>query len=108
MHIILVALESIGLVLGSLVLAGLLNGVLWSAFRRLHHPDWAWIIVAVPVVAIFAASPPRSAFLRLALAFTVMLALPFWVEGRAWRSRWRLGHPPKARIPASPTGTEAG
>ena len=108
MHIILVAFESIGLVLGSLMLAGLLNGALWFAFRRMHHPDWAWVIVAMPVVAIFAIGPPRSAFLRLALAFTVMLALPFWLEGRAWRSRWRLDHPSQVRIQPSGSGSEAG
>ncbi|MFA6112538.1 MAG: hypothetical protein WC729_01050 [Sphingomonas sp.] len=103
MHIILVALESIGLVLGSLALAGLLNGVLWSAFRWLRHPDWAWTVIAVPVVAVLAGAPPRSAFLRLALAFAAMLALPFWMEGRAWRSRWRLDHPLPAPIRSKPS-----
>ena len=106
MRILLVALESIGLVLGSLALAGLLNGALWSAFRRVNHPDWAWIVLVLPVAALLAMGEPHSGFLRLALIFAVMLAVPFWFEGRAWRSRWRIEHP--APIRPAGNGSEAG
>jgi len=102
MDIILRAFEAIGLVFGSLALAGLLNAILWSAFRRIRHPDWAWTVIVVSVVAVFASAPPRSGLMRLTLAFAVMLALPFWMEGRAWRSRWRLDHASPAPIGSKP------
>jgi hypothetical protein len=103
MEIILRAFEAIGLVLGSLTLAALLNALLWSAFRRIHHPDWAWTIIAMLAAAVFAGAPPGTALLRLTLAFAVMLALPFWMEGRAWRSRRRPDHPSPAPTVSKPS-----
>ncbi len=100
MRILLVALESIGLVLGSLALAGLLNGALWSAFRRVNHPDWAWIVLVLPVAALLAMGEPHSGFLRLALDLRGDAGGAFWFEGRAWRSRWRIEH----RAPIRPDG----
>jgi hypothetical protein len=31
---------------------------------------------------------PRSDFLRMTLVFALLAAIPFWIEGRAWRAAW--------------------
>ena len=88
MLILLVIVESIGLIVGSAVAAILLCWLLWSAFRLMRHPAWGPPIVVVPVALWAANILPPSEFLRMTLLFALFAAIPFWVEGRAWRIAW--------------------
>ncbi|WP_066824335.1 hypothetical protein [Sphingomonas mali] len=88
MQILLVIVESIGLVVGSIAAAILLCWLLWSAFRLIRHPAWGPPIVILPVILWAANMLPRSEFLRMTLVFALLAAIPFWIEGRAWRAAW--------------------
>jgi len=88
MQILLVIVESIGLVVGSIAAAILLCWLLWSAFRLIRHPAWGPPIVILPVILWAANMLPRSEFLRMTLVFALLAAVPFWIEGRAWRVTW--------------------
>jgi hypothetical protein len=68
--------------------------LLWSAFRLIRHPAWGPPIVIVPVILWAANMLPRSEFLRMTLVFALLVAIPFWVEGRAWRIAWIERHRP--------------
>lgn len=91
MHMLLVIIESVGLIVGSAVAAVLLCWLLWRAFRLVRHPAWGPPIVIVPVVLWGIGMLPRSDFLRLTLVFAMLVAIPFCVEGRAWRTAWLEG-----------------
>jgi len=101
MHILLVIMESLGLIIGSIVAAILLCWSLWSAFRLVRHPAWGPPIVIVPAVLWAADMLPPSDFLRLTLVFALLAAIPFWVEGRAWRVAWTERHRPDVGDPAA-------
>ena len=88
MQILLVIVESIGLIVGSVAAAILLCWLLWHAFRLIRHPAWGPPIVVVPVILWAANMLPRSDFLRMTLVFALLAAIPVWVEGRAWRVAW--------------------
>lgn len=88
MHIMLVIVDSIGLIVGSVAAAILLCWSLWSAFRLVGHPAWGPPIVVIPVILWAANLLPHSEFLRMTLLFAPLAAIPFWVEGRAWRAAW--------------------
>ena len=100
MPILLVMVESIGLIVGSVVAAILLCWFLWSAFRLIRHPAWGPPIVVVPVILWAANMLPRSEFLHMTLLFALLAAIPFWVEGRAWRLAWIERHRPDIDDPA--------
>jgi hypothetical protein len=87
MQTLIEIVEPIALILGSIFSALLLCWLLWRSFRVLHHPDWSGI-AAVPagVLALYATSPDHV-FYRMVLAFTLVGALPLWIEGRAWSRR---------------------
>lgn len=88
MHMLLVIAESIGLIVGSAAAAILLCWSLWSLFRLIGHPAWGPPLVIVPIILWGADLLPSSDFLRLTLLFALLAAIPFWVEGRAWRIAW--------------------
>ena len=88
MQVLLVIVESIGLIVGSVAAAILLCWFLWRAFRLVRHPAWGPPIVVVPVILWAANMLPRSDFLRMTLVFALLAAIPFWIEGRAWRVAW--------------------
>jgi len=88
MHMVLVIAEAIGLIVGSIAAAILLCWALWSAFRLIRHPAWGPPILIVPIVLWAADLLPSSPFLHMTLVFALLLAIPFWVEGRAWRIAW--------------------
>jgi hypothetical protein len=88
MQILLVIVESIGLIVGSVAAAILLCWFLWRTFRLIRHPAWGPPIVVVPVILWAANMLPRSDFLRMTLVFALLAAIPFWIEGRAWRAAW--------------------
>ncbi|MBS0479447.1 MAG: hypothetical protein JSR79_09120 [Proteobacteria bacterium] len=85
MHMLLVIVGSIGLIVGSAAAAVLLCWALWSLFRLAGHPAWGPPLVVVPVILWAANLLPNNDFLRLTLVFAVLAAIPFCVEGRAWR-----------------------
>ncbi|MGN6817825.1 MAG: hypothetical protein ACTHJR_04055 [Sphingomonas sp.] len=101
MHILSVIVESLGLIIGSVVAAILICWFLWSAFRLIRHPAWGPPIVVVPVILWAANMLPRSEFLRMTLVFALLAAIPFWVEGRAWRAAWIERQDPGTGDPAA-------
>ncbi len=98
MSVITLALEAIGLVLGSLVAAILLCATLWCVFRHLGHPDWGPPLVLMLVPIGLLGWLPRSEFVSMTVVFAVIAALPFWAEGRAWRARYAGGPSFGARV----------
>jgi hypothetical protein len=85
MQLILMAVEAIGLIVGSLASAVLLCWFLWYAFRLILHPEWGVSVVLMLLVLAFAGALPKSQFLEMTLMFTLVAALPLWFAGRAWR-----------------------
>lgn len=88
MHILLVMVGSVGFIVGSVAAAILLCWLLWKAFRLIGHPAWGPPIVVVPIILWAFDVLPPSAFLRMTLVFALVVAIPFWAEGRAWRIAW--------------------
>ena len=85
MHLLLIGLESITLVIGSLAAAIMLCWLLWVLFRLLRHPAWAaWAILVLLALAC-TGHLPASPFLQMVLAFAAIGAIPLWTEGRVWR-----------------------
>lgn len=96
MIMVQLAIESVGLVVGSLAVACVLCGLLWGLFRLVGHPAWGPPLVILLVPMALLGWLPRGEFLDFTLIFALIAALPFWVEGRAWRERhaptlWRHG-----------------
>lgn len=92
MWIVLDVLESIGLILGSLLVATFLCLAVWHFLVRLRHPELGpFVLVAVGVAALFL-NPP-GAFLRMVVAFTIAGALPVAIQGFSWRADKRHGPP---------------
>jgi hypothetical protein len=85
MHLLLIGLESIALVVGSLAAAIMLCSLLWCLFRLLRHPAWAALAILVLVALACTGHLPASPFLQMMLAFAAIGAIPLWAEGRAWR-----------------------
>lgn len=81
--------EPIGLVIGSLAVGILSCWALWAIFKLVRHPEWGPPIIAVPAILALAGKLPDSEFLKMALVFAVVAAIPFWSAGRDWRTAWR-------------------
>ena len=92
MHILLIIIESVGSVVGSVTAAILLCWLLWTIFRLARHPAWGPPIIVAPVALWALGRLPSSEFLHMTLAFALLAAIPFWAEGRAWRSDWIARH----------------
>ena len=88
MDMLLVIAESVGLIVGSAAAAILLCWLLSRLFRTIRHPAWGPPVVVVLVVLWAVGMLPRSDFLHMTLMFALLVAIPFWVEGRAWRIAW--------------------
>ncbi|NIJ19812.1 energy-converting hydrogenase Eha subunit B [Sphingomonas naasensis] len=73
-------LESVGLILGSLAAALLLCGLLWWSFRLIGHPGWAgpFTLLLIPLAFVL----PGMPFVDMAVIFTLLFAIPLWIEGR--------------------------
>ena len=91
MQLILMVVEAIGLVVGSLAAAVLLCWFLWYAFRLVLHPEWAVSVVLMLLLLAFAGELPKSQFLDMTLTFAVVAAVPLWFAGRAWRKQRSAG-----------------
>jgi hypothetical protein len=87
MVMIVLAVQSIALVFGSLLAGVALCALLWMLFRLVGHPAWGppLVILLIPITLL--GWLPRSEFLSFTLIFAVVAALPFWAEGRAWWKR---------------------
>lgn len=99
MNAIIVVVTSVGLIVGSLLAAVGLCCLLWWAFMRIHHPEWAPIGILVLIGLALTGNLPDSQLLQLALAYSVAAALPLWFEGRAWRRGHVIETPRKAHRP---------
>lgn len=84
MHIAGVILESVAQILGALAVALLLCASLWRAFRQIGHPAWAAPLTLLLIPLAFAL--PGLPFLDMAVIFTLLFAIPLWLEGRKWRA----------------------
>lgn len=100
MQLILMVVEGIGLVIGSLALAVLLCWFLWYAFQLVQHPEWGALVVLTLILLAFAGELPKSQFLYMTLTFALVAAVPLWLAGRAWRkeSRQHLVKPPEQGV----------
>ena len=88
MDMLLVIAESVGLIVGSAAAAILLCWLLSRLFRTIRRPAWGPPVVIVPVVLWATGVLPRSDFLHMTVMFALLAAIPFWMEGRAWRIAW--------------------
>lgn len=84
MQLILMVGEAVGLIVGSLLAAGLLCGGLWYGFRLVLHPGWAAVVVLILVVLALGGRLPKTEFLDMTLTFAAIAAAPLWIAGRAW------------------------
>lgn len=85
MNAILVAITSIGLVLGGLATAAILCWLLWRIFVLVRHPNWAAAVILILIALAVNGSLPNSQLLHLALAYAIVAVVPLWIEGRKWR-----------------------
>ncbi|MCW6537626.1 hypothetical protein [Sphingomonas lycopersici] len=86
MYTLLVILDSLGLIIGSIVAAMLVGYTLWLLFRFIAHPELSAIALLITTPLAVAAS--TSQFVRMTAFFAVVVAVPLWLMGR----EWRLGH----------------
>lgn len=86
MYTLLVVLESLSLVIGSIVSAMLVGYALWLLFRFIGHPELSAVVLLIAIPLAVAAS--TSPFVRMTAFFAVVVAVPLWFVGR----EWRLGH----------------
>ncbi|AXJ97388.1 MULTISPECIES: hypothetical protein [unclassified Sphingomonas] len=109
MQLILMVVEAIGLVVGSLATAVLLCWFLWYAFRLVLHPEWGVSVVLMLLLLAFAGELPKSPFLDMTLTFAVVAAVPLWFAGHAWRkeSPQHLVKPPEQGVAPSPSKATA-
>ncbi|MEO5866681.1 MAG: hypothetical protein ABIS14_07655 [Sphingomonas sp.] len=89
MLLIAMLAEAFAMVVGSLAAGILLCWLCWRLAKFTHHPAWGPLLVAIPIALALAGRLPASQFLDMTLAFAAILAIPFWIEGRAWRGRFR-------------------
>ena len=87
MQLILMVVESIGLVIGSLAAAVLLCSFLWYAFVLVRHPEWGASVILILVGLALIGELPHGLFLDMTFMFAVIAALPLWIAGRAWRKQ---------------------
>ena len=85
MQTILLFLDAVGLVVGSVVAAALLCTLLWGAFRLVRHPACAAVAIGLLLTLALMGKLPHSEFLDMMLVFAVLGAVPLWIAGRAWR-----------------------
>ncbi|MEO9130693.1 MAG: hypothetical protein ABI240_05735 [Sphingomonas sp.] len=100
MIVVAMLAEALGMVAGSLAMAVFLCWFCWRLAKIVHHPAWGPPIV-VPVLLALAGLLPASQFLDMTLAFAVVFAIPFWIEGRAWRRRHLNRHKPVGTPPVT-------
>lgn len=82
MFVIANGLEAIGLVLGSLLAAGLLCWLASKLADRLHHHSWGAIIVLILLSTLSISGLTDSGFVRLSVAYGLFGALFLWIMAR--------------------------
>lgn len=105
MQLILMVVEAIGLIIGSLAAAVFLCWCLWYAFRLVLHPEWGTSIVLMLLLLAFPGDLPKSQFLDMTLTFAAVAAMPLWFAGRAWRKErpQNLVRPSEQAVAPSPS-----
>lgn len=95
------------LIFGSISVAIVLCWVLWRGFKLIHHPEWAAIAAVLAGVLALHATAPHPFFYRMVIIFTLVGAVPLWVEGRAWRrARTRPIFEPEPTHDVAPTPSD--
>lgn len=85
MQFIILVLESIGLIMGSLVAALLLCLGLSHLLRLARHPDWILLPAIAIVPTAFLLSD--SEFVRMTAILAMLMAIPLWIEDHPWPFR---------------------
>lgn len=107
MQLILMVVEAIGLIVGSLAAAVLLCWFLWYSFRLVMHPEWGVSMVLMLLLLALAGELPKSQFLDITLTFVVVAAVPLWFAGRAWREEGRQHFAKPPEQDGAPSAGEA-
>jgi hypothetical protein len=103
MDLLLMAVEAVGLIVGSLTAAVLVCWFLWQAFQLVRHPEWEALAIVTMLGLAFVGALPRSPFLEMTLTFAAVAAVPLWFAGRAWRTQRQFPSIKLAEHPASST-----
>lgn len=80
-------LEAIGLVLGSLLTAGLVCWLATGVAIRLHHRSWAGLLMMLIVLAVFLSGLTHSGFVRLSAVYGLCGVLFLWISTRDENAR---------------------
>ncbi|AMK26229.1 MULTISPECIES: hypothetical protein [Sphingobium] len=87
MYVLSIIIESVGLVVGSVVLAG---SLCWLAVR-LHHTRWAPFLVVILLPIVPLSSLNQSEFARLSAICVLVGALFLWLFSGADRAPPHIG-----------------
>jgi len=83
MFLIIDALQAIGLVLGSLVLACLLCWLASTLAGRMHHDNWAAVIVLALSTIFVLSGLTHSQFIKLSTVYCVFGAIFLYITTRS-------------------------
>jgi len=82
MFLITNMLESLGLVIGSLVAAGLACWLASGVAIRLHHQKWAALLMLLLLLILYLSGLTRSGFIRLSAIYGLFGVLFLWFSAR--------------------------
>ncbi len=85
--------ESLGTIVGGILIAGIFCWLCWHAFKLVRHPEWGAPAGLIAVLLLWHQGIGRSPFFKMALCFAVLGALALWPVGRAWRRQNILDRP---------------
>lgn len=108
MDVVAIFVQAAALIVGSLAAGMLLCWLCWYLAKIIHHPAWGPPLVAIPILLVLTGHSPHGEFLRVTLAFAAIFAVPFWMEGRAWRRRFRDRAVSGGAAPISPARAISG
>lgn len=85
MEIVGDALEALGFIFGSFIVAIGLSAGGWAIFAHLRHPEWGEPTLVLALALALATNLFSGQFLTM-VTILMAMAIPFlWIEGRAWR-----------------------
>jgi len=86
MDMVLSSARLIGLVLGSAIAGGAFCFALWQAFAAIRHPKLGLFVVPLMIGLALVGLFPDDEFLRRALTFSGIVAIPLLITELAWRA----------------------
>jgi hypothetical protein len=79
--------ESVCLIFGSLAAAIFVSLLLWHVLQRVHHPEFAALVIGAVAIVFLFGPFQHHPFLRLTLLFALAGTVPLWIAGREWRAK---------------------